>query len=311
MNRHKYWLLLPLLLFFQVGAWAQNAAASSPAPSDQFERIMTWVLVAIAATVFVAAQLYMIRVNQFLTKRVLRHEAKAHGIVLPEESVAVQGPVENSFWTKIRKKYWEDAVPIDREADIMMHHDYDGIRELDNSLPPWWINLFYITIVFAGIYMYYYHWGGSGPSSKQEYEQQVEVAAQAKVLALSRMANAVDESNVTVVADASRISEGELVYKANCAACHGQLGEGGVGPNMTDEYWVHGGGIKNVFKTIKYGVPEKGMIAWASQLNPAAMQNVASYILTLKGTNPPNGKAPQGEVWKETETPTETAPTTK
>lgn len=311
MNQHKYWLSLPLLLFFQVGAWAQNVAAASPAPTNRFESIMTWVLVAIAAAVFVAAQIYMIRVNQFLTKRVLRHEARAHGITLPDESTAAEAPAEDSFWTKFRKKYWKDAVPIEREADIMMHHDYDGIRELDNSLPPWWVNLFYITIVFAGIYMYYYHWGGSGPSSKQEYEQQVEVAAQAKAVALSRMANAVDESNVTVVTEASRVSEGELIYKSSCAACHGQLGEGGVGPNMTDEYWLHGGGIKNVFKTIKYGVPEKGMIAWAAQLNPAAMQNVASYILTLQGTNPPNGKAPQGEAWKDAETPTETAPGTK
>ena len=95
------------------------------------------------------------------------------------------------------------------------------------------------------------------------------------------------------------MGQGELIFKSFCAACHGQKGEGTVGPNFTDEYWIHGGGIQNVFKTIKYGVPDKGMIAWAAQLKPADMQKVASYILTLKGTNPPNPKAPQGEIWKE------------
>ena len=84
-----------------------------------------------------------------------------------------------------------------------------------------------------------------------------------------------------------------------CAACHGQKGEGTVGPNFTDEYWIHGGGIKNIFKTIKYGVPEKGMISWQSQLKPSDMQKVGSYILTLKGTNPPNPKAPQGTIWSD------------
>jgi cytochrome c oxidase cbb3-type subunit 3 len=86
---------------------------------------------------------------------------------------------------------------------------------------------------------------------------------------------------------------------ANCAACHGQKGEGVVGPNLTDAYWIHGGGIKNVFKTIKYGVPAKGMIAWETQLSPSQIQKVASYVLTLQGTNPPNGKAPEGEIWKD------------
>ena len=90
---------------------------------------------------------------------------------------------------------------------------------------------------------------------------------------------------------------------ARCAGgwpCHGQKGEGLVGPNFADEYWIHGGGIKNVFKVIKYGVPDKGMIAWQAQLKPADMQKVGSYILTLQGTNPPNPKAPQGTIWADT-----------
>jgi cytochrome c oxidase cbb3-type subunit 3 len=112
---------------------------------------------------------------------------------------------------------------------------------------------------------------------------------------LSKQANLVDESNVEALLDDASLAAGKTVYEGKCAACHGMAGEGGVGPNLTDEYWLHGGDIKSVFKTIKYGVPEKGMISWKSQLRPAEMHKTASYILTLVGTNPPNGKEPQGE----------------
>ena len=311
--KHKLSVLLFLCALPTVNAWSQSTTGGAPATTadpNQLSQIMTWVLGVTAALLFIVAQIYMMRVNQMLARRVIQFEAGAHGVTLaadtPEETVSEAG---ENFWTRLRKKYWENAVPIEQEGEIMMHHNYDGIRELDNSLPPWWINMFYITIAFAGIYMYYYHWGGNGPSQKQEYEQQMEVAQKEKAIALSRMANAVDESNVTALTEPARLAEGELIYKANCLACHGQYGEGTVGPNFTDDYWIHGGGIKNMFKTIKYGVPEKGMIAWAAQLNPADMQKVASYILTLRGTNPPNPKAPQGQIWTEGATPTDTTAT--
>ncbi len=217
---------------------------------------------------------------------------------MPDESSAT-APEADSFWTKLRKKYWEDSVPIEREHEILKEHDYDGIRELDNQLPPWWVNMFILTIIWAVIYMYYYHWGGNGPSSEQEYKIEMEQAEKQQAIALAGMTNAVDESNVVVMTKSSDLAEGELIFKNVCAACHGQLGEGTVGPNMTDNHWLHGGGIKNIFKTIKYGVPDKGMISWQSQLKPTDIQKVASYILTLQGTNPPNGKAPQGEIWVE------------
>lgn len=305
-------MFLCMLLSFT--AWSQSATTEAPAAADpnQFANIMTWVIGIAAAVVFIVAQFYMIRVNQMLAKRVIRFEANAHGVAWPDDAATSSSDtVEDNFWSRLRKKYWEDAVPLEREGDILMHHDYDGIRELDNSLPPWWLNMFYITIVFAGIYMYYYHWGGNGPSSKQEYEQQVEKANKEKAIALARTANAVDESNVTALTEAARLSEGELIYKASCVACHGQGGEGGVGPNLTDDYWIHGGGIKNIFKTVKYGVPEKGMIAWSAQLNPSDMQKVSSYILTLHGTNPANAKAPQGQIWTEGGTPATDTTTTQ
>lgn len=113
----------------------------------------------------------------------------------------------------------------------------------------------------------------------------------------------VDENSVVVLTDAGAIAAGKGIYDGNCASCHGVAGEGLVGPNLTDAYWLHGGGIKNVFKTIKYGVPAKGMIAWQNQLNPEAIQKVSSYIVTMQGSNPANAKAPQGEIWNEAASP--------
>jgi cytochrome c oxidase cbb3-type subunit III len=104
----------------------------------------------------------------------------------------------------------------------------------------------------------------------------------------------VNENTVAALTDQQNLGVGKVIFLEKCAVCHGQKGEGGVGPNMTDDYWLHGGAIKNIFTTIKYGVPDKGMISWKEQLRPSEIQAVASYLLTLKGTNPPNPKAPQG-----------------
>lgn len=288
-----------IFLASTVTGWGQAAAPAAAATpgsdAQQLPNIMTMILAIAGALLFVVAMIYVIKVNQFLYKRVVSLEAQKSGAVLPEVEQAVDGG--DNFWTQIRKKYWEDAVPLEREGEITFHHAYDGIRELDNRLPPWWVNMFILTVIWAVGYMYYYHWGGNGPSSSEEYKMEVETAKKEIAVALAGKANAVDESNVVALTDASAVGEGELIYKNVCAACHGQKGEGTVGPNLTDEYWLHGGGIKNIFKTVKYGVPEKGMISWQAQLKPSDMQKVSSYILTLKGTNPPNPKAPQGTIW--------------
>ena len=206
-----------------------------------------------------------------------------------------------------------DRVPVAEEGAIMMDHEYDGIRELDNNLPPWWKYMFYVTIIFAVIYLIRFHVTGDGPSSEEEYIAMMEEAAEMKAEMMATATNLITEENVTYLIDAPTLEKGAAIYTGNCATCHGQLGEGGAGPNLTDEYWIHGGSISNVFSTIKYGVPAKGMIAWESQFTPEQMQTVASYILSLKGTNPPNGKAPQGELYveeveaEEPETPSDTA----
>ena len=192
-----------------------------------------------------------------------------------------------------------DNVPLEEEASVMMDHEYDGIRELDNNLPPWWKYMFYATIVFAFVYLIRYHISGHGMLQTQEYLAEVSAAEEEKATQMANSEETISDESVSFLVDASSIEKGAAIYKGNCATCHGQLGEGGAGPNLTDEYWIHGGGIKNVFKTIKYGVPAKGMIAWQSQFSPSQIQKVASYILTLQGTKPPNGKAPQGELFIE------------
>jgi cytochrome c oxidase cbb3-type subunit 3 len=202
-----------------------------------------------------------------------------------------------SLWDKISQKSWK-LVPLEKEADIDLGHEYDGIRELDNSLPPWWLWLFYITITWSVGYLWYYHVSDKGPGSAQEYIAAMEKGEADKAAYLVSQTNLVDEKTVTVLTGEADIAEGKEIYTANCLVCHGAAGEGGVGPNFTDKYWIHGGSINNIFSTIKYGVAEKGMISWKEQLRPGAMQKVASYILTFQGTNPPNQKEPQGVLYE-------------
>ncbi len=185
-----------------------------------------------------------------------------------------------------------DAVPLDREHEILLDHSYDGIRELDNRLPPWWLYMFYGTVVFAVFYMWFYHIYGTGNIQEEEYQAEMVQAERDMKLAASRM----DENSVTLLVDKDKLKNGEVLYQTNCSPCHGKKGEGGVGPNLTDNYWLHGGDIKSIFKTVKYGVPAKGMIPWQDQLGPSQIQEVSSFIMTLKGTNPPNQKEKQGEL---------------
>ena len=203
----------------------------------------------------------------------------------------------SSLWEKISQKSW-NLVPLEKEKEIEMSHEYDGIRELDNSLPPWWVYLFYITIIWSVIYLYYYHVSDSSLNQEQEYIAAMEMAEADKSKYLANKADDIDEKTVTLLSGESELGEGKEIYITSCAVCHGNSGEGLVGPNFVDKYWVHGGSVNDLFKVIKNGVPEKGMISWQSQLRPAAMQKVASYILSLQGTNPPNQKAQEGELYE-------------
>jgi cytochrome c oxidase cbb3-type subunit 3 len=206
-------------------------------------------------------------------------------------------PVKESSFKKFMNRWVQEEAPAD-ESSIMMEDEYDGIQELNNKIPPWFNYLFYGSMVFAVVYMLNYHVFGSGKSMFDEYGEEV-VTAEAHKQELIRTGAFINEETVKKLADGEVIAEGRNIYMTNCSPCHGTKGEGTVGPNLTDDNWIHGGGIKNVFKTVKYGVPSKGMLSWQQQMNPKQMQAVANYILTLKGTNPPNGKAPEGEKYTE------------
>jgi mono/diheme cytochrome c family protein len=277
------------------------------------------------------------------------------------------------------------------ENDVLMDHDYDGIRELDNDLPPWWLWLFYITILWSVVYMIHYHVIDTGDSSQVEYLKeinpewekgtsqagfsmeyrsplytssdeltplrrvQIALAQEKEAAILLAEKKAMGEVGValsdigfneiimaamsaatpedleklqtsfpeiwdayqkgggeegtpveTTVAeepelvlealtDAASLASGESIYITNCLTCHGKFGEGGIGPNFTDDYFIHGHTIGNMVTTINNGVPAKGMISWRAILKERQILEVSSYIQTLVGTNPPNAKAPQGE----------------
>lgn len=184
--------------------------------------------------------------------------------------------------------------------DKLMDHNFDGIKEYDNPLPPWWVYLFLLTIIWSGLYLFYYEITGKGPGSKDEYIAEVkEYEVQFASIAGAEAGINWNEPNFEVVSDGAVIDAAKNLYLKNCASCHGNKGEGGIGPNLTDDYWIHGGGINNLAKVIAIGVPEKGMISWQKTFKSKDIVALASYVLTLKGTNPPNGKAPQGELYEE------------
>lgn len=205
---------------------------------------------------------------------------------------------ESAFYTSIMSRLTR-SKEIEEEHDVMLDHDYDGIKELDNVLPPWWVYLFYITIIFAGVYLVRFH-VVKEYSQAEEFEIAME-EARIQIEEYKKTAkDLIDVDNVTLLADASDLAAGKKIFEANCAACHRPDGGGSIGPNLTDDYWILGGGIKNIFKTIHDGGRDgKGMVSWVGILKPSEMQQVASYIMTLNGTNPADAKAAEGDVWKE------------
>ncbi|NDC41051.1 MAG: hypothetical protein EBZ77_05800 [Chitinophagia bacterium] len=214
---------------------------------------------------------------------------------IPEVDHSTEAAKSNSwFWVK-----FNGAKAIEQEHEILLDHNYDGIQELDNSLPPWWLYGFYCTILFACIYIYRYHIDHSGMSQEQEYATEMEQGEADKAAYLASSNNNIDENNVVLLTHAAGIGAGKEVFSKNCIACHIADGGGGVGPNLTDDYWLHGGGLKDIFKSIKYGWQDKGMKSWKDDLSPLQIQQVASFIKSLRGTHPAAPKAPQGDLYVE------------
>jgi cytochrome c oxidase cbb3-type subunit III len=215
--------------------------------------------------------------------------------------------------------------------DKNVEHEYDGIKEQNNKMPRWWVWLFILSIIWAVGYLMYFHVLKIGNLQADEYRKEMNPnytraardnkyiarilepyhspyyaperdrqdkmtdKAKTKAVFIEEKRES-DTSTYIALTDQVSIAGGKDTYDSKCVSCHGKLGEGNIGPNLTDDYWIHGAGISNIVKTIKYGVPAKGMLAWQGELKKEQIIQVASYIMTLHGTHPPNGKAPQGDL---------------
>lgn len=281
-------LLAPALLQAQDVATTDAATVAAPSSIGGLTPTTFWVLAGVIATELLVIIVMGLFVKSFLAKEKIA-VAAAEGIAAANKPSGFK-----VWWDKLNS-----FKPMEKEADIDLGHNYDGIRELDNRLPPWWLYGFYVTIIIGAIYLWRYHVSETAPLSKQEFEIAMKKADEEKAAYLAKAANNVDENTVTLMKESAAIDAGKAAFVQMCAACHGKAGEGGVGPNLTDEYWIHGGSVKDIFKTIKYGWPEKGMKAWQEDFSPVQIAQISSYIKSLQGSNPPNGKEKQGDLYKE------------
>lgn len=239
----------------------------------------------------IAIEVSVSALNKILYMSLTEEKRKAYDEAQAKKSTLIGEKVENLMQAMTKGK------AVEEEHEIELDHNYDGIRELDNKLPPWWVYSFYLTIIFAVVYLARFHVFND---YDQEEEYLTEVAqAEAEIEAWKETAkDFVNAENVVMLEDMARIENGKQIYVQNCVACHKIDGGGGIGPNLADEHWILGGGIKNVFNTISEGGRSgKGMVAWKNSLSPSEMQEVASYVMTFQGIEPADPKEPQGEVW--------------
>jgi cytochrome c oxidase cbb3-type subunit 3 len=279
---------LPLIFFAVFGAMEYFIDSGDRPAFIKFPMVCVFLFVFLV--LLIAIEITLSAIDN-ITYQLLTDEQKAR-----LEEVSQVGFKESQWYAKIMKALTK-TEPIENEATLLLDHDYDGIKELDNNLPPWWIYLFYACIAFSFVYLVRFEILGA---DNQEMELKKDMA-QAKIDVAEYMKTApdlMDEKTVTLLTDAPSLAEGKTIFTTNCAACHRADAGGQIGPNLTDEQWILGGGIKNIFHTLVNGGRDgKGMIAWKGTLKPKEMQKVASYIISLKGSNPKDPKAPEGEVW--------------
>jgi cytochrome c oxidase cbb3-type subunit 3 len=213
---------------------------------------------------------------------------------IKKAKAVVPGKPVVSWLDKLNDTKSLDAVS---EADVDMGHDFDGIHELNNPTPPWWRYGFYCSIVFAVIYMWRFQIVHSAPSQLEELAIAEKAATAEKAEYLKNAANNIDEKTVTLLTDPADLAAAQKLFSVNCSPCHGQQGQGVVGPNLTDDYWLHGGQVNDIFSTIKYGVADKGMKSWKDDFSPKQLAQLASYIKSIHGSNPPNPKEKQGMLY--------------
>lgn len=281
------------LLFFLLGILPMAAQAQDVRGSVWDDPMVLFYVV--AGLVFVVAMLalvvavFMLRVIKAMMWREASEKARKEGVELKPET---------GWW----ETFWQQAndfVPLEKEETIMLDHSYDGIRELDNHLPPWWKGLFYGSIVWGIIYLIVYHVTGSLPLSAAEYENEVVLAnQQLNEMRAEQPGEVINEENVTVSDDPIVLQDGRATFESICASCHKVDGGGDIGPNLTDQYWKNGGAIQDVFRVITDGVSGTNMIAWGNSMSPEKISNVASFIMVnLQGSTPESSKAPEGELF--------------
>jgi len=276
-RKTTYWALAALYLAAGP-AVGQNATPTKSGGPDA-DMLLFWFLLSALALVLLA---FLLLFTMIIVK------------MKPLLRKVYELPTVHDTWSgKVLGLLIGDARLVTGEyKDELMGHDYDGITEFDNDLPPWWKYGFYLTIGFAFAYVGYYHMFHAGELQTAEYETEMQQAA------LLVSADAADPNQLTTYAALTApadLSAGKSIYTTNCASCHGASAEGKVGPNLTDEYWLHGGEVNHVYKTIKFGVTSKGMVAWKGKLSGKQILQVSSYIKSLQGSNPANAKEPQGE----------------
>lgn len=258
-----------------------------------------WVVLLMLLVFTIAIEIVSETLKQILF-RGLSPEAK-------ERYLAKEAEKAENRYSRLKSTYIKllGSRPIEEEEDIILDHNYDGIKELDNKLPPWWVYGFYLTIIFAVTYLLRYE-VFDGYNQAQEYEISV-AEAKLQIEEYKRTAKGlVDASTVELLTEAGDLDAGKQIFMERCIVCHKEDGGGGIGPNLVDEYWILGGGINNVFNTISEGGRDgKGMVSWKTDLNPLEIAQVGSYILSLQGTIPNEPKAPEGKIWKDPEAETE------
>ncbi len=240
----------------------------------------------------VLAELFILFLLSYNLKILLRQEKIS--------VVSVKEAPQINIWVNLWEKI-NSFRPVKEETQIDLGHDYDGIRELDNRLPPWWLYGFYACIVFAVVYLWQHEVVHSAPSSIEEYTMAMQKGEEEKEIYLKNAASNVDENTVKLLADEGDLTSGKAIFTTVCAACHAADGGGLVGPNLTDDYWLHGGSVKDIFKTIKYGWQEKGMKSWKDDYTPVQIAQLSSYIKSLHGKTPAKAKEPQGVLFNENE----------
>lgn len=280
-----------LIITTIVVAAQQSFAQDDSMLSDEMKNYIGYGAIISMLLLFLGAMLVLLRTFRVLTRVIL----KSQGYTSQEIEAELQPAKKEK---KPKGEVWNKLLslkPLSEEKSLIIPHEYDGIQELDNPTPAWFMVLFYATIVFAVGYLLVYHVFDIGQLQEAEYKTEMLQADAAKKIYLSKAANLVDENTVKLVTDPAVLAEGKATFKSVCAPCHGDNAQGVVGPNLTDEYWLHGNKVNEIFKTIKYGVPAKGMPTWEKQLSPKQIADISNYILSLQGTHPARAKEPQGD----------------